>query len=40
VYAGLVVTTIVALAAEGLITLVERRLLRWRPPRHALEAET
>jgi NitT/TauT family transport system permease protein len=39
VYAGLVVTTIVALAAEGLITLVERRLLRWRPPRHALEAE-
>jgi NitT/TauT family transport system permease protein len=40
VYAGLVVTTIVALAAEGLITLVERRLLRWRPPRHAMEAET
>lgn len=40
VYAGLVVTTIVALAAEGLITLVERRLLRWRPPRHALEPET
>ncbi|HEU5426213.1 MAG TPA: ABC transporter permease [Actinocrinis sp.] len=40
VYAGLVVTTIVALAAEGLITVVERRLLRWRPPRHALEAET
>lgn len=39
VYAGLVVTTVVALAAEGAITLVERRLLRWRPPRHALEHE-
>lgn len=39
VYAGLVVTTVVALAAEGAITLVERRLLRWRPPRHALEPE-
>jgi NitT/TauT family transport system permease protein len=33
VYAGLVVTTVLALAAEGAITLVERRLLRWRPPR-------
>jgi NitT/TauT family transport system permease protein len=40
VYAGLLVTTVVALAAEGLITLVERRLLRWRPPRHTLEPET
>jgi NitT/TauT family transport system permease protein len=33
VYAGLLVTTTLALAAEGAITLVERRLLRWRPPR-------
>ena len=40
VYAGLVVTTVLALAAEGAITLLERRLLRWRPPRQALDAET
>jgi len=40
VYAGLVVTAILAVAAEGVITLVERRLLRWRPPRHSLEPET
>lgn len=33
VYAGLLVTTTLALAAEGAITLVERRLLRWRPAR-------
>ena len=33
VYAGLVVTTVLALAAEGSITVLERRLLRWRPPR-------
>lgn len=33
VYAGLVVTTVLALAAEGAITVLERRLLRWRPPR-------
>ncbi|HET9170682.1 MAG TPA: ABC transporter permease [Actinospica sp.] len=31
VYAGLVVTTVLAAAAEGLITLLERRLLRWKP---------
>ncbi|WP_211463174.1 ABC transporter permease [Actinocrinis puniceicyclus] len=40
VYAGLVVTTIVALGAEGAITLAEHRLLRWRPPRQTLEPET
>jgi sulfonate transport system permease protein len=40
VYAGLLVTTVVALAAEGVITLAERRLLRWRPPRPSLEPET
>ena len=33
VYAALVVTTVLALAAEGSITMLERRLLRWRPPR-------
>jgi NitT/TauT family transport system permease protein len=31
VYAGLVITAVFALAAEGLITLLERRLLRWQP---------
>lgn len=31
VYAGLVVTAIVALVAEGLITMLERRLLHWSP---------
>jgi NitT/TauT family transport system permease protein len=31
VYAGLVITAAFALAAEGLITLLERRLLRWQP---------
>ncbi len=33
VYAGLVVTTVLAVCAEGLITLLERRLLRWKPRR-------
>jgi NitT/TauT family transport system permease protein len=33
VYAGLVVTTVLAVVAEGLITLLERRLLRWKPRR-------
>lgn len=31
VYAGLVITAAVALAAEGLITLLERRVLHWHP---------
>ncbi|MYS23172.1 NitT/TauT family transport system permease protein [Streptomyces sp. DvalAA-14] len=31
VFAGLVITAAFALAAEGLITLLERRLLRWQP---------
>lgn len=33
VYAGLVVTTVLAGVAQGLITLLERRLLRWKPRR-------
>jgi NitT/TauT family transport system permease protein len=33
VYAGLVVTTVIAVAFEALITLLERRLLRWQPRR-------
>jgi NitT/TauT family transport system permease protein len=32
VYAGMVIVAIVALVAEWLITLLEKRLLRWRPP--------
>ncbi len=32
VLAGMVVIAVVALVAEGLITLLENRLLRWRPP--------
>jgi NitT/TauT family transport system permease protein len=39
VYAGLIVTTVVALVAEVLITLLERRVLRWRPPRRSLGSE-
>lgn len=32
VLAGMVVVAAIALTAEGLITLLERRILRWRPP--------
>lgn len=32
VLAGMVLVATIALTAEGLITLLERRLLRWRPP--------
>ena len=32
VLAGMVIIAVVALVAEGLITLLENRLLRWRPP--------
>jgi NitT/TauT family transport system permease protein len=32
VLAGMVLVAVIALTAEGLITLLERRLLRWRPP--------
>jgi NitT/TauT family transport system permease protein len=32
VLAGMVIIALVALVAEGLITLLENRLLRWRPP--------
>jgi NitT/TauT family transport system permease protein len=38
VYAGLVVTTVLAVVVEGLITLLERRLLRWKPRRRQLAA--
>ncbi|MEW1954317.1 ABC transporter permease [Terrabacter sp. NPDC080008] len=32
VLAGMVLVAVIALTAEGLITVLERRLLRWRPP--------
>jgi NitT/TauT family transport system permease protein len=32
VFAAMVIIAVVALAAEGLITLLERRVLAWRPP--------
>ncbi len=32
IYAAMIVTTVLALAAEWLLTLFENRLLRWRPP--------
>jgi len=32
IYAGMIIITVVALLAEYLLTLLENRLLRWRPP--------
>jgi NitT/TauT family transport system permease protein len=32
IYAAMIITTVIALLAEYLITLLENRLLRWRPP--------
>jgi NitT/TauT family transport system permease protein len=32
IYAGMLITTVLALLAEVLLGLAERRLLRWRPP--------
>jgi len=32
VLAGMVLVAVIALTAEALITLLERRLLKWRPP--------
>jgi NitT/TauT family transport system permease protein len=32
IYAGMIIITVIALTAEWLLTLLERRLLRWRPP--------
>jgi len=32
IYAGMIITTVIALFAEWLLTLFENRLLRWRPP--------
>jgi NitT/TauT family transport system permease protein len=38
VIAGMVVIAVMALIAEGLITALEKRLLRWRPPQLAGDA--
>jgi NitT/TauT family transport system permease protein len=38
IYAGMVLTTVLALAAEFLLGLLERRLMRWRPPSTATAA--
>ena len=32
IYAGMLLTTVLALVAEALLGLLERRLMRWRPP--------
>jgi NitT/TauT family transport system permease protein len=32
IYAGMIITTVIALLAEWLLTMLENRLLRWRPP--------
>jgi NitT/TauT family transport system permease protein len=32
IYAGMIIITVLALVAEWLITALEKRLLRWRPP--------
>ena len=38
VMGGMVLVALIALVAEALITLVEKRLLSWRPPQHQTEA--
>jgi NitT/TauT family transport system permease protein len=32
IYAGMIIITVIALGAEWLLTALEKRLLRWRPP--------
>lgn len=38
VFAGMVIMAVITLAAEYLITLLERRVLSWRPPSHTESA--
>ena len=40
VFAAMVIIAVLALTAEGLIGLLERRLLSWRPPAHSEAAAT
>ncbi|GAA4214176.1 ABC transporter permease [Actinocatenispora rupis] len=39
IYAGMIITTVLALAAEWLISTAEKRLLRWRPPSAGADAQ-
>jgi NitT/TauT family transport system permease protein len=39
IYAGMIIITVIALLAEWLLTLLERRLLRWRPPSSSVEVQ-
>lgn len=39
IWAAMLIMAVVALIAEWLITKLERRLLRWRPPQHSAAAE-
>ncbi|WP_223199057.1 ABC transporter permease [Solihabitans fulvus] len=39
IYAGMIVITVIALLAEWLITALEKRLLKWRPPAASAEAQ-
>jgi len=38
IYAGMIITTVIALLAEWLLSIAERRLLRWRPPAAGAES--
>ncbi|MGC5167994.1 ABC transporter permease [Luteimicrobium sp. DT211] len=38
IYAGMVISTVMALVAEILLTALERRVLRWRPPSESASA--
>jgi NitT/TauT family transport system permease protein len=39
IYAGMIITATVALLAEWLLTALEKRLLRWRPPAAGADAQ-
>jgi NitT/TauT family transport system permease protein len=39
IYAGMIIITVIALLAEWLLTLLERRLLAWRPPSSTADAQ-
>ncbi|HEY3502379.1 MAG TPA: ABC transporter permease [Actinocatenispora sp.] len=39
IYAGMIITTVLALGAEWLISTAEKRLLRWRPPAAGADAQ-
>lgn len=39
IYAGMIVITVLALVAEALLTQLENRLLKWRPPTVSTEAQ-